>query len=63
MYATENDSLTLESYYNVGGAYYTAKKFEKAKVAFSRVLQLNPNFKDTKMGYNASDFELKRQLN
>jgi hypothetical protein len=39
MYATENDSLTMDSYYNLGGAYYTAGKFEKAKIAFTKTIK------------------------
>ncbi|MEY4876178.1 MAG: hypothetical protein RL708_1327 [Bacteroidota bacterium] len=60
MYATENDSLTMDSYYNLGGAYYTAGKFEKAKIAFTKTMQLNPTYKDTKMGLAASEFELSK---
>jgi tetratricopeptide (TPR) repeat protein len=60
-YATANDSVTVECFYNLGGAFYTANKFEEAKIAFTKVMNLNPNFKDAKLGLAASDFALNKK--
>jgi tetratricopeptide (TPR) repeat protein len=60
-YAIYDDASTLESFYNLGGAYYTAGKFEKAKIAFSKVMLINPNFKDAKLGLAAAEAGLQKK--
>jgi tetratricopeptide (TPR) repeat protein len=54
------DSTYLECWYNVGGANFTAKNYEKAYEAFEKVIKINPNYRDANNGYNAAKFLLKK---
>ncbi|HWY33462.1 MAG TPA: tetratricopeptide repeat protein, partial [Nitrosopumilaceae archaeon] len=42
-----------EVWYNIGGAAYTKKDYVKAKNAFEKCLQLNPNHEQAKNGYQS----------
>ena len=53
-YLHQVDSLYLECWYNVGGAYFTAKNYEKAYDAFGKVVAINPNYRDANNGYLAA---------
>jgi hypothetical protein len=48
--ACELDSSNAEYWYNLGGASFTAKEFEKAKNAWTKTLQLNPAYAQAQQG-------------
>ena len=43
---TENTNLKLQSYYNLGLAYYQEGRTEKSVIAYQQAIQLEPNFAD-----------------
>lgn len=47
------DPTEFNTWYNLGGALYTGKRFEEASQAFAKALQINPNHQDAKNGYTA----------
>ena len=51
--ALEFDPNNAEIWYNLGGAYFTIKEFDKAKQAWLRTLELNPNHPDVRNGLAA----------
>ena len=42
-----------EIWYNMGGAYYSVQRFDKAKESWTRCLQLKPDHEDAKRGMSA----------
>jgi tetratricopeptide (TPR) repeat protein len=42
------DPYNPEGWYNLGGAYFNSQKYIKAKQAWDRALQLNPNYAEVK---------------
>ncbi|MFL5752398.1 MAG: tetratricopeptide repeat protein [Bacteroidia bacterium] len=40
-----------EIWYNLGGAAFTMKDYDKARIYFEKCLQLNPNHQQAKLGY------------
>jgi hypothetical protein len=42
------DPYNPEGWYNLGGAYFNSQKYVKAKQAWDRALQLNPNYTEVK---------------
>ncbi len=42
------DPYNPEGWYNLGGSYFNQKKYVKAKQAWDRALQLNPNYQEVK---------------
>lgn len=42
------DPSSAEAWYNLGGAYFNQRKYAKAKQAWERSLQINPNYADAK---------------
>jgi len=51
--AVRMDQGNAEYWYNLGGAYYTVKDFEKARNAWNTTLQLNPNKVEAQQGLAA----------
>jgi predicted Zn-dependent protease len=48
--ACELDPSNAEYWYNLGGASFTAKEYEKAKNAWTKTLQLNPSYAQAQQG-------------
>jgi tetratricopeptide (TPR) repeat protein len=42
------DPNNAEGWYNLGGAYFNQQKYAKAKGAWTRALQINPNYAEVK---------------
>ena len=57
-YATVRDSLFMSSWYNLGGLYFTLGNYEKSYDAMGKVMEINPNYLNTKAGYQASEYFL-----
>lgn len=53
MKASEVDPENAEIWYNLGGACFTIKKYDKAREAWEKTIQLNPNHKDALRGLDA----------
>lgn len=51
--AVETDAENADYWYNLGGANYTIGDFEKAKQAWTKTLQLNPNHTEAQRGMAA----------
>ncbi|MGB3946889.1 MAG: tetratricopeptide repeat protein [Bacteroidia bacterium] len=51
--AVETDAENADYWYNLGGASYTVGDFEKAKKAWTKTLQLNPNHLEAQRGMAA----------
>jgi tetratricopeptide (TPR) repeat protein len=51
--AVEVDPGNAEYWYNIGGASYTVGDFEKARMAWSKTLQLKPDHAQAKQGMAA----------
>ena len=49
----EFDPNNPNIWYNIGGAYFTIKKYDSARIAWTRTLQLKPDFNDAQRGLNA----------
>ncbi len=47
------DSLNADYWYNLGGANFTVKDYEKARYAWMKTLQLKPDFSEAQQGMNA----------
>jgi hypothetical protein len=47
------DSANAEIWYNLGGAYYVAKKFDSARYAWSKAVQIRPNYTEAVNGLRA----------
>ena len=48
--ACELDPSNAEYWYNLGGASFTAKEYEKAKNAWTKTLQLKPGYVQAQQG-------------
>ena len=53
LHALKYDSSNAELYYNLGGAYYTAQRYDSAGYFWQRSLQLNPADERTKQAIQA----------
>jgi protein O-mannosyl-transferase len=51
--AANIDSTNTEYWYNIGGASYTIKDYVKARKAWTKTLQLNPDHKLAQQGMSA----------
>ena len=51
--AVQLDPSNAEYWYNLGGACYTARDYEKARNAWTTTLQLNPNKEEARQGLTA----------
>jgi protein O-mannosyl-transferase len=51
--ATEVDPSNPELWYNLGGASYTVKDYAKARMAWTKALQLKPGYPEAQAGMNA----------
>lgn len=51
--AVEADPKNAEYWYNLGGVNFTIGNFEKARTAWEKTLQLNPNKEEAKRGMDA----------
>lgn len=58
VYATVRDSLFLSAWHNLGGLYYTLGNYEKAYEAMGKVMEVNPNYLNTRQGYEACAYYL-----
>ena len=47
------DSTMPELWYNMGGAYFTMQKWDSARYAWNRTLQLKPDYADAMKGLQA----------
>ncbi|HXB10768.1 MAG TPA: glycosyltransferase family 39 protein [Bacteroidia bacterium] len=47
------DSTNANIWYNIGGAYFTIRKYDSARIYWTRTLQLKPDFKDAQRGMSA----------
>jgi tetratricopeptide (TPR) repeat protein len=52
------DSLNVDAWYNIGGAYYTNKQYKEAIPAFRQALKLDPKMDDAKKGVEAAEDKL-----
>ncbi len=48
--AAKYDPSNYNVWYNLGGAYFTIRDFEKARTCWQKTLQLNPNHQQAKQG-------------
>lgn len=53
------DPANPDTWYNLGGVYFTVKKYDSAKICWQKVLQLNPNYTQAKQGLNALSIQIK----
>jgi len=47
------DPKDANIWYNIGGAYFTIGQYDSARAAWTKTLQLKPNYKDAQRGMNA----------
>ncbi len=47
------ESTTANIWYNIGGAYFTIKKYDSARIYWTKTLQLKPDLKDAQRGMSA----------
>jgi tetratricopeptide (TPR) repeat protein len=43
----------VNAWYNLGGVYYTIAQYDSANIAWTRTLQINPDYEQAKQGMNA----------
>ncbi len=51
--ATVYDPANPDTWYNLGGVYFTVKKFDSARICWEKTLQLKPNYIQAQQGINA----------
>lgn len=42
-----------DTWYNLGGAYFTTQRFDSARICFTKALELNPNYEQAAKGLSA----------
>lgn len=47
------DSVNADTWYNLGGAYFTIQRFDSARVCFTKALQLKPDYEEAARGLGA----------
>jgi len=57
---TEKDSTAAKIWYHAAGMYYSTGKFEEAKNALGKVLEIEPNNQTAIMGYRSCEAILKK---
>ena len=57
--AKDVDSTNAEVYYHLGGAYYTLQQFLEAQKAWAKALELKPDYKEARTGYDVVTQQLK----
>ena len=57
--AKDLDSTNAEVYYHLGGAYYTLQQFLEAQKAWAKALELKPDYKEARTGYDVVTQQLK----
>jgi tetratricopeptide (TPR) repeat protein len=51
--AAKYNPSNADTWYNLGGAYFTVKNYSKAEECWKKTLQLNPNYKQAQQGLQA----------
>ncbi len=60
-HAYRYDTLNATLTYNLGGAFYTVKEYDKAKLFWEKTLRLDPNNQGAQGGLNALRYNLSRK--
>lgn len=47
------DSVNADTWYNLGGAYFTIQRFDSARICFTKALQLKPDYEEAARGLGA----------
>jgi len=51
--AARYNPANADTWYNLGGAYFTVKNYSKAEECWKKTLQLNPDYKQAQQGLQA----------
>ena len=60
-YSDQNDSIKVRCLYNLGGLYFTTRNYENSHSAFGKVMEIDPEYLNAKVGFEESGKYLKKE--